>query len=91
MTVLAGYAVVLALAGFIMWNYRRDLASFERERSRWTEERRELLNRIQRPEYIPRVSEPVELPERTEEQIAQERAWAQVGQVIRIDDSYGLD
>lgn len=92
MTVIAGYVAVLLLAGFIMVNYRRDLKAFERREVAWTEERRELLNRIQAPERVPyQESAPLELPERTEEQIRNDRAWAQVGQVLSIDDSYGLD
>ena len=37
--------------------------SFATERREWTSERRELLNRIQRPEWLPVASEGFEMPE----------------------------
>lgn len=53
--------------------------------ARWASERRELLNRIQRPEYIPRdTSQVYEIPERDPDE------WAKVG-TVDIADDYGLD
>jgi hypothetical protein len=51
----------------------------------WTQERRELLNRIQRPEQLP-VPEAQEfvIPERELDE------WAKVG-TLDVDPDYGLD
>lgn len=90
MIVLLAYVAIFFIA--LALQHIAQERSFARQRAEWFEERRELLNRVQRPDILPAtVSAPLELPERTEEQIAQERAWAQVGQVISIDPSYGLD
>lgn len=80
--------MVGALMLFIIWQARLQ----EQREATWREERRELLERIQRPERVPTLApEPLELPELTDEQIANQRAWANVGQVLSIDDSYGQD
>lgn len=89
MIVLLAYVAIFFVA--LALQHISQERSFAKQRAEWFEERRELLNRIQRPEYIPQVSAPVELPELTEEQIRNQKAWAQVGQVLSIDDSYGLD
>lgn len=55
------------------------------ERKAWTEERRELLNRIQAPSYLPVAPRPdLAIPDREPD------GWAEVG-TITHDPTYGLD
>ena len=79
-------AVILAVLFLSYALVAGAIQRFGKEREAWLEERRELLNRIQAPERIPMpVSQPMELPDREPSQ------WAQVGQVVSIADSYGLE
>lgn len=90
MIVLAAASAVLYVTLLIeLWRLQDRHAKAE---AAWTEERRELLNRIQAPERLPmQALEPLELPELTEEQIRHQRAWQQIGEVVSIDESYGRD
>lgn len=44
------FALSIAVLGFLLWWEKRDRAT---ERNEWTAERRELVNRVQRPELLP--------------------------------------
>jgi hypothetical protein len=79
MTVVAALALVALVAAIALFSRDRD-----RSEARWTLERRELLNRIQRPEMVPLpTAEGFVVPERLPDE------WAQVGQ-IDIDPEWGL-
>lgn len=90
MLIAVGCVTLLALASLILNGYL--LCVQREERAQTAVERRELLERIQRPERLPAsvASEPAELPEEVAELMAHEaREWARVGE-IEISDTYGL-
>lgn len=53
--IVLGVALVLALIALVVI-VREILARHATEQASWTDERRELLNRIQRPEFLPVAS-----------------------------------
>ena len=64
---LAAIAVVVVVL-IQTWQQRQLIHDHALERDAWIAERRELLNRIQRPEYTPTTLAPFELPELPEDQ-----------------------
>lgn len=80
--------VALAVAAIVALLFQAHQNARERDRalSKWHEERRELLERIQRPERVPQTEqhEPLVLPD------VEPNEWALAGQVLNISDDYGL-
>lgn len=82
---LAALACVTVVALAIIVVLIVVLRSHAAAQAQWAAERRELVNRVQRPEFLPvGPVEPYVMPEREPDE------WAKVGQ-IDIDDNYGLE
>ena len=65
---IAVCVVCVAVIGALVYALRLQALSHRDAQAQWAEERRELLNRIQRPEYTPTAPAPFELPELPEDQ-----------------------
>jgi hypothetical protein len=78
MTIVA--LVLVAGWAITAWLFLRQIQALERD---WARERRELLNRIQRPDVTPADPVLYEIPEQPADE------WAKVGE-IRVADDYGL-
>lgn len=84
MTVLAGAeALIILVVLCLLFSFERSNRIERADRAKaWEDERRELLNRIQRPDLLPaQAAEPIMVPDREPDE------WNRVGE-IQVSDKW---